>query len=242
MSRRLASPAITVRVPAAGEGTSGGIRHEAPLPARGYLTEHRDCTGTLTFDDESLQGALRRLILDSGASYSAAALAALRQLTVGEHVEQLGGIECLPWLSELYLGASTVSDLGPLTGLSKLTLLDLTNTPVSDLSPVAGLHQLTRLSLNFTQVSDLTPLAGLRELVSLEANWTKVSDLTPLAGLSRLKYLDARSTQVVDLAPLAGLPSLAWVTLYSAPLDCAAQAATIQALQSRGVAVYTDCP
>jgi internalin A len=123
-------------------------------------------------------------------------------------LQELGALQQLSGLQELYLGYTNVNDLTPLSGLSGLQRLDLENTNVNDLTPLSGLSGLQDLYLRNTNVNDLTPLSGLSGLQWLDVGKTKVNDLTPLSGLSGLQRLNLENTNVNDLTPLSGLSGL----------------------------------
>ncbi|MDJ0628834.1 MAG: COR domain-containing protein [Rhodobacter sp.] len=130
------------------------------------------------------------------------------------------------------VGATQVSDLGPLAGLTALQNLDCRNTQVSDLGPLAELTALQSLTISGTEVSDLGPLAGLTALQSLTCSSTEVSDLAPLASLAALQSLDCSRTQVSDLAPLASLAALQSLDCSSTQFSDLAPLAGLAALQS----------
>ncbi len=126
-------------------------------------------------------------------------------------------------LVELYLEATAVEDISPLSGIGTLQKLYLSNTPVSDLSPLQGLP-IVELNLVNTHVKDISPLAGMplkmlwltgcpvedisplanSPLISLTLHQSRVADLSPLAGTG-LQRLHIGETPVTDLRPLAGM-------------------------------------
>ena len=122
-------------------------------------------------------------------------------------------------LKELYLPASSLSDLGPLaslTGLERLALRDgeAHTSGVTDLSPLAGFTQMQDLYLMVGTLDSLDFLSGMSELESLRihtAGDSSVQDLSPLSGLTSLKRLELPATAgdgCIDLSPIAGLTSL----------------------------------
>ncbi|MCH7729726.1 MAG: hypothetical protein IH991_25130 [Planctomycetes bacterium] len=78
-----------------------------------------------------------------------------------KHIEPLGNLKQLQWLS---LDRTNVSDLGPLRELTQLKKLFLGRSQVSDLGPLRGLSQLQQLNLNGTPVSDLSPLVKMKNV------------------------------------------------------------------------------
>ena len=99
--------------------------------AQTAVVELRDCTGPLTFDDETLERAVRLTTSEPDGKILPADVTnafALGAEWMG--VEELGGIECLSGLTELCLDFNRVTDLGPLAKLARLRQLDLKSTPV----------------------------------------------------------------------------------------------------------------
>ena len=168
----------------------------------------------------------------------------------GAQISTLTGIDNLPDLSGLSLGANAISDLGPLTGLPELRSLAVTDNAVSDLGPLAGLPYLADLGLSGNRISDLTPLAGLTSLRHLGLAGNQIGDLSPLAGLTQLEDVDLYGNQVTDVAPLAGLAALDHVGLVAnqvtdpSPL-CRLPRLThldLTANQVRDAGTLTGCP
>jgi internalin A len=128
-------------------------------------------------------------------------------------IANLGRLQCLPVLRELFLCHADINDILPLAGLSALTTLDCWGTSVSDLSPLSKLTALTTLECGQTMVTDLSSLAGLPLLTRLGCSGGSVSfggrlSLSSLAGLTTLTTLDCSSNLLFDLTPLVGLTAL----------------------------------
>ena len=80
--------------------------------------------------------------------------------------------------------------------------------------------------------------------LTLSVNDNQITDLTPLTELTALRVLSLNDNAVTSLAALVaneGLTEGAWISLTGNALDCAAEAGNIADLESRGVAVLTDC-
>ena len=170
--------------------------------------------------DTYLAGAIRHYLeLDAGAPITAAAM---RKLT------------------ELGSGFDEIVDLTGLQHATNLEYLNLYKEKVSDVSPLANLPKLEHLRLELTNVSDISPLANLPNLEKLDLSETQVSDISPLANLPNLTHLYLSGTQVWDVAPLANLPKLKTLGLHRCPLNAAAYATHIPALQAKGVSVSFD--
>jgi eukaryotic-like serine/threonine-protein kinase len=126
----------------------------------------------------------------------------------GKGLKDLSPLRALPWLRELRVNYSKLTDLSPLTDLGplkglKLTSLVINRAAVNDLTPLQGMP-LTLLSCDYSPVKDLSPLKGM-PLTDLSFRYTQVNDLSPLKDM-QLKHLNCAGTKVTDLSPLAGIP------------------------------------
>ncbi len=91
-----------------------------------------------------------------------------------------------------------------------------------------------------------TRLANLTNLTTVYASYNAITSLTPLSGLPNLLALDVRGNAYTDITPLvnnAGIGSgdHVYVSLLASGA-CAAQAANLSALTTRGVNLTEDCP
>jgi hypothetical protein len=114
----------------------------------------------------------------------------------------------VPWIMEIYLSDSLITDLESIEGLTALQMLDLERTQVTDLEPIRGLTALQTLDLSNTQITDLEPIRGLRALQTLSLGGTPVSDLEPIRALTALQALNLIGTPVSDLEPIRALTAL----------------------------------
>jgi Leucine-rich repeat (LRR) protein len=117
--------------------------------------------------------------------------------------------------------------------------------PLVGFSSLKGLTGLLFLDVNSTGISDLSAVASMPKLVNLNAASNAITDLTPLEQLANLSLVNLVANQISDVAALAANPGLAkgdFVYLGQNQLTCANQAASIQALEGRGVSVQSDCP
>ena len=171
---------------------------------------------------------------------------ALTSLSINDHaVTDLSPLAELTSLTGVALQHNGLSDLSPLAGLGSLTWLHLGGNNLSDLTPLAGLGSLTNLSLNGNPIENIAVLAELRSLERLYFHDNAIVDVSPLRGLAALSDLVLRSNRVADVAPLAGNEGFGagdHIDLLDNPLNEAARATHIPALQGRGVAVYFDPP
>jgi len=68
-------------------------------------------------------------------------------------------ISQLPWLTDLILWNTDVTDLSPLSSLMELRTIHLPKS-VKDVSPLAGLPNLKNLDAYHSSVTDFTPFDG----------------------------------------------------------------------------------
>lgn len=134
---------------------------------------------------------------------------------------------------ELRLAEHGIDELGGLQCLTDLEVLDLDGNHIVHLRSLVGLRNLLelRLASNGGQASpSLFPL----------------EDLRPLSVLTKLQILDLRQNGVADLTPLVGLPNLTSLWITENEIDCADQAANIEALTTtvdrNGGIFEHDCP
>ena len=217
--------------------------------------ERLDCT------KRGRQSAVRSL---SGLEFAVN----LAGLSLGRNaVSDLSPLARLTSLASLDLAINAVSDLSPLANLSALSYLSLVGNAVSDVTPLANLASLSQLWLGANAVSDVTPLANLASLTRLDLGDNAVKTVAPLARLTSLEYLGLYSNSIADVSALRGMTALGeaylahnrisdisalaanaglgagdHVDLQSNPLDAAAHATHIPALQKRGATVYFNPP
>ncbi len=173
--------------------------------------------------DGSLPPALEQLAIE-GIGNSAVELlgvpAGVRDLSLGGKKIGLAGLEHLPHLRTLRLGASSLIDvdrLGRLLSLEDLFLsieswVDLEQLPAN---VVARIRQLFILYMpHIVDLSRLAPAVELQRLCLLDT--PDVASLAPLTGARRLRRLDLMGTTSVadgDLAVLAELPDLRYAAV-----------------------------
>jgi internalin A len=182
-----------------------------------------DCGGPLVFADPRLEEVVRVAIGKATGDIELVDVSELIMLEAGGRgIGDLAGVQCLPALAHAFLRANSVSDLRPLAELTGLTALWLDENDISDVGPLAGLTGLTVLSLDWNNISDVSPLVGLTSLAELHLAYNNISDLSPLAAAT-------------------GLNSLVLLDVFGNPIDCAEQAANIQAVAERGVQIESEC-
>jgi len=173
-----------------------------------------DCSDgpTVTFDESSLEAAIRKQLRKPTGPIAKAELAKVETLDLAQGPPTVQLDPCiyphLTGLTGLYLAPGPLDDIAVLAKLDKLESLRVAATRVEDISPLAGLTKLDRLDLGRTAVSDLTPLTKLVSLTNLMLDETEVTDLAPLAKLPKLTILNIKRTRVSDVSPLKGLTKL----------------------------------
>jgi internalin A len=174
-----------------------------------------DCSddATVTFDEPSLEAAIRKQLKKPAGPVTKAELAKVDTLDLAQGPPTTQLDPCiyphLTGLTGLYLAPGTLDDIAVLAKLDKLESLRIAATRVKDVSPLAGLTKLDRLDLGRTPVTDLTPLTKLVNLTNLMLDETEVTDLAPLAKVTKLTIINIKRTRVSDVSPLKGLPKLA---------------------------------
>lgn len=128
-----------------------------------------------------------------------------------------------PWLEELRLGETCVTDEGIrfLTALHSLRILRLSRTRISDraLECLGTLHKLEMLDIDHTRVTDrgISHLSALQSLRVLQLGDTKISDraLLHLSKLTALEDLYLKNDRIGDdgLRHLVSLPKLGYLDL-----------------------------
>ena len=155
---------------------------------------------------------------------------------------QLGGLEQLSGLRQLYIGRNPFANLGQvmtlvsqmsnlsslglsglnLTSLSGLSLpaalysLDLSSNPIENLTsvlPFVSSDNLWFLNLSSTEISDASALAGLN-LAYLYLDNSRLTNIDFVASLANLNYLGIGGTYVSSVLPLLDAPSLESVSLW----------------------------
>ncbi len=146
----------------------------------------------------------------------------------------VGILDDLTNLRELYLSDIGITDISALAGMSHMEILNLYANDISDISALAGmgdlkvamlsdneiedigalqnLSGLEYLYLDDNQVSDISALSDLTALKELTAAGNSIDDISALSGLRGLKVLDLDGNRIQDISPLGNLTNL--TTLY----------------------------
>jgi Leucine-rich repeat (LRR) protein len=132
--------------------------------------------------------------------------------------ERLPPLDDLPFLTELSLEGTGVSDLSPLGALTNLQLLSLGNAPVTEFGPLSGLRQLDVLTVGQSKAHDWRAFASLENLTVLEFETTAVTDIEPIAGLKKLRRFMLGESSVSDIGPIAKLKGLESLWIQDCPI------------------------
>jgi C1A family cysteine protease/Leucine-rich repeat (LRR) protein len=196
-------------------------------------------TSAVAFADQRIEAAVRdELGLADDEALTPLLLSQVEVLDLSEVKDHspvnLGGLENLTNLYELYLPDLGIADASKVAKLTNLEALDLSGNQLTDLTFAKPLKNLTYLEVSDNHLTNLAPLAGLSNLEELYLAGNRVTDLRPLAKLTHLVDLDAaenaltsvdtvlklRDLEVLDvssnqLASMAVLAQMTWLdSLY----------------------------
>jgi Leucine-rich repeat (LRR) protein len=156
------------------------------------------CDGALGFADARLEQAIRDAVGKPAGDLLAADVADLTYLEGSSlQIGDLGGIQCLAALTELYLGDNQISDIGPLERLTSLEELVLEVNGIADIGPLEGVTNLTTLSLHSNQVGDLGPLVRNAGLGDGDVVWLAENPIDLDAQAANIQALEDRGVTLV---------------------------------------------
>jgi Leucine-rich repeat (LRR) protein len=225
----------------------------SPLAALSALTT-LDLSGNSVVDSSALSTltALTTLNLSDNQVVDVSDLSGLTQLTALDltrnRVLDVSPLSSLVNLVSLKLPNNQIRDLANFGNLPSLDSLDLSDNEIHSTIGMLPLDKLWILDLPNNAIDDLSGLAELSGLAYLDLNGNRISDASPLSKLTRLFRLNLKGNQLTDLTPFL---SFAWDTqaryapeldVSQNPIDCVAQAETIQALRKMPVTLTIDCP
>jgi len=125
-------------------------------------------------------------------------------------ISDLGGLEYLSQLDNLFLRDNNISDISALSAMKRLMTLELNNNNITDISSLGGLSNLRQLNLTSNQISDSSPLAALSLLETLDLSNNNLTDLSWVSGNSfpELIILDISHNSISELPDMAGMGAL----------------------------------
>lgn len=142
----------------------------------------------------------------------------------------LGFINGLVSLHQLYLGDNSITDITSLSGIhdsAGLIELSLGETEpyynadnlsndnnITDITVLTGLNSLTNLSLCGNEVTNIAPLAGMTLMENLDLDNAAVSDFSSLYGMANLSDLKMYFVNITDMSFLSHFPNLTAFSFY----------------------------
>ncbi len=111
-------------------------------------------------------------------------------------------------LTTLYLGGTSISNVGFLQNLRGLTFLNLDHNQISDPLPLADLPNLRVLDLGYNPLTNAAQIEAFTNLTSLYLSGTSISNANLLTNLSRLTSLTLAYNFITNAWPLAVLTNL----------------------------------
>ena len=140
-------------------------------------------------------------------------------LSDNRDITDISAVANMPYLENLQLRGTSVTDLSPLEGMTELRQLQFGDSSwdtAVDLTPLATLTNLDYLSLPANMPpTDLSPLGGLTNLTGLSFDGSNSGNngwITDLSWLSGLSKIDQLYLPVGELTSLEGLEGAAGLT------------------------------
>ncbi len=228
-----------------GGGASAGTGNEAGSPEGGGAGEENVAgvggeggsidspCNPIRFADPNLELVLRNSIGNHTTDITPAqANGVLYVNAAAANVSYLGGIECFPNISTMYLSENPITDLSEISALKKLELLDLSLGSIADFGPLRELPALKFLQLDqFKRAltdADFTAIAQVPKLQSLTLTSDTFGSFAPLAASHTLGALYFDSGHAGDPASIALLTTLYSLAASSTNLQVADLAALTQ--------------
>ncbi len=114
----------------------------------------------------------------------------------------------LPYIFELNLAGTNISDISPLEKITELRKLDLSNTAVSSLAPIANLKFMGELNINKTKVRDLEPIKNLKSLRKLYVNSNELTNIDAVQNLVKLTDFECVENLLKTIDSVKGLVNM----------------------------------
>lgn len=114
----------------------------------------------------------------------------------------------LPYIFDLNLAGSAITDIAPLEKITELRKLDISNTAVSSLLPIAQLKYIGELNFNKTKIRDIEPLKNLKSLRKLYMNGNELENITAIQNLVKLTDLECTENVLKSIDPVKLLINL----------------------------------
>jgi hypothetical protein len=203
------------RVDAAVRAAVPNAPPSGPLSAADIASLARlQVTGAAALDGVECLSGLTDLALYSPAAVSLVPLAQLPLKAFAAYdgsVSLPEALASITTLERLTLQSVGVTDLSFAAGLNRLASLFVTASPLSSLAPLSALPGLESLVISNTNVADLTPLSGLSALSTLNISDTQVTEVDAIPAASagvELACLYAENLPLSAHAISEGIPAL----------------------------------
>lgn len=165
-------------------------------------------TAPAAFKDANLEKAVRRVIGKETGDLTQSDFDKVTTLAaIDANIKDLGGIENLRNLNEIFLGGNQLTSIAPLGKLTKLENVNLSGCQIGDISPLASNPNLQFLFLSNNNITDITPLAKLINIQYLSLDSNEIGDVSTLLKLTNLTNLDISGNPIKDTSPLKTLSS-----------------------------------
>lgn len=166
----------------------------------------------VTLTDSAIDRTVRQLLqVDEDHIIYSNELWKITALVVPSDAKSLADLVWMPFLEQLAIKESAISDLAPLAGLSNLEELIITGTTVSssDLAYIAGLPELTSLTLSGCNLSSISEISAASGLTYLDLSSNTIGNILPLSGMKKLEYVDVSRNALTSLAVFSNMQDLA---------------------------------
>jgi Leucine-rich repeat (LRR) protein len=167
------------------------------FPVRNLTNLHNlNCSNTFINSVDALIYSMELTILNISNTniYSIESLANLGNLKIldisNTVIDNLEAISGMPFLEDLKMRKTRITDFAPLNALSSLNYLDLSdNQQLKSLEALSHLKQLKVIYFNNTKVKDLSPLSTLSNLETIYCENSEIESLLGLELLPNLKKI-----------------------------------------------------
>jgi len=126
-----------------------------------------------------------------------------------------GPASFMPFLEELILPESGLTDIEFIARLHKLKTLDISGNPIASLQPLHGLLNLEELKASATLIGKLEALPNFPKLVKLELASGPLENLDGIDRFPLLHHLDVSGSKIRRLKPLEKLLVLKTLKVFN---------------------------
>ena len=115
----------------------------------------------------------------------------------------IGFLENLPQLTELWISRNSITDLSPIQGMVNLGSLFAYDNKISNISPLANMAQLSYLGIWNNRINDLSPISNLTSLIYLNCSDNLITDISLLSNLINLQELHISGNLISSIVELS---------------------------------------